>query len=51
VLAVNGTPGGGSNHWIEGTVTVNVTDGRLTITNAGGAVNNKIDYIEIGVAV
>ncbi len=51
VLAVNGTPGGGSNHWIEGTVTVNVSDGRLTITNASGAVNNKIDYVEIEPAV
>jgi CSLREA domain-containing protein len=51
VLAVNGTPGGGANHWIEGSVTVTVSDGRLTITNASGSVNNKIDYVEIEPAV
>jgi parallel beta-helix repeat protein len=46
VLAVNGTPTS-SNRWIAGTVTVNVTDGRLTISNAAGARNNKINFVDI----
>jgi N-acetylneuraminic acid mutarotase len=46
VLTVNGTPTS-SNHWVEGTSTVNVTDGKLTISNASGASNNKIDFVEI----
>lgn len=45
-LMVNGTPTG-TNHWIEGTQTVTVSDGRLTVTNAAGSTNNKIDFIEI----
>jgi probable HAF family extracellular repeat protein len=45
VPAVAGTPGTG--RWIEGTVTVTVTDGRLTVANAPGAVNNKINYIDV----
>lgn len=46
-LAVNGTPTK-SNPWVEGTVTVNVTDGKLTVSNGSGAINNKICFIEIG---
>ncbi len=46
VLAVNGTPTTG-NRWIEGTVTVNVTDGLLSIRNAAGSSNNKINFIEV----
>ena len=46
-LVLSGTPGGGANHWVEGTKTVVVSDGRLTITNASGSVNNKIDFIEV----
>jgi hypothetical protein len=46
-LVLSGTPGGGANHWVEGTKTVTVSDGRLTIANATGSVNNKIDYIEV----
>ena len=46
ILALSGTPTS-ANHWISGTVTVNVPDGKLTLTNASGSVNNKIDYIEI----
>jgi uncharacterized delta-60 repeat protein len=34
-------------HWIESTLAVEVTDGRLTISNAAGAANNKICYVEI----
>ncbi|HRK30364.1 MAG TPA: kelch repeat-containing protein [Tepidisphaeraceae bacterium] len=45
-LAVNATPTT-SNRFAEGTVTVNVTDGRLTISNATGAKNNKIAFVEI----
>ena len=43
VLAVNAVPTS-SSRWAEGTVTVTVTqaDGRLTVANASGAVNNKI---------
>jgi hypothetical protein len=32
---------------VEGTATVNVTDGRLTLTNAAGASNNKICFVEV----
>lgn len=46
MLTVNATPTS-SNRFGEGTKTVNVTDGRLTISNASGAVNNKIAFIEI----
>jgi N-acetylneuraminic acid mutarotase len=46
VLTVSGTPTSG-NRWIEGTQTVTVTDGRLTISNASGASNNKINFIDI----
>jgi hypothetical protein len=46
VLAVSGTPTS-ANRWIEGTVTVTVTDGRLTISNGAGAVNNKINFVDI----
>ena len=46
VLTVSGTPTAGTR-WIEGTRTVTVTDGRLTITNAAGAQNNKVCFIEI----
>jgi hypothetical protein len=46
VLAVNGTPTSG-NRFITGTKVVTVSDGKLTVSNAAGAVNNKINYIEI----
>ena len=48
VLAVNSVPTS-SSRWAEGTVTVTVTqaDGRLTVSNASGAVNNKICFLEI----
>src|SRR5262249_29944983 len=45
-LAIQGTPSS-SNLWLENTVTVVVTDGRLTISNAAGAKNNKLDFIAI----
>jgi N-acetylneuraminic acid mutarotase len=46
VLTVDGTPTSG-NRFIEGTKTVAVTDGRLTVSNSAGAVNNKIAFLEI----
>jgi hypothetical protein len=46
VLVVNGTPKS-STRWIEGTATVSVSDGRLTVSNATGASNNKICFVEI----
>jgi hypothetical protein len=48
-LALSGTPAGGV-HWFKRTVNVRVTDGRLTLGNAAGAVNNKIDWIDIKAA-
>lgn len=36
-----------TNRWVEGTSTVTVIDGRLTIANGAGAQNNTINYIEI----
>ena len=46
VLTINGTPTSGGR-FVEGTQTVNVTDGRLTISSASGAVNNKIAFLDI----
>ncbi len=46
VLTVDGVPSSG-NRWIEGTQTVPVIDGRLTITNGTGAVNNRICFVDI----
>jgi hypothetical protein len=46
VLTVNGTPTA-TNRWLEGTQTVTVTDGRLTIANGSGASGNKICFLEI----
>ena len=46
VLTVSGTPTS-SNRWVEGTMTVTVSDGRLTLTNGAGASNNKICFVEI----
>lgn len=45
-LTINATPNA-SRRWIEGTVTVTVTDGRLTLSNATGASNNKVMFVEI----
>jgi predicted secreted hydrolase len=46
VLTVSGTPTT-STRWIEGTKTIAVSDGRLTVASASGASNNKICFIEI----
>ena len=36
-----------SQRWVESTTTVNVTDGRLTVTSAPGFKRNKINFIDI----
>jgi hypothetical protein len=46
VMIVNGTPTT-SARWVEGTATVTVADGRLTLTSASGSSNNKVCFIEI----
>jgi hypothetical protein len=46
VLAVNFAPTT-TSRWGEGTQTVTVTDGRLTISSATGSNNNKICFVEI----
>ena len=46
VLVGSGTTTADS-HWVEGRSIVRVTDGRLTVTNGAGAVNNKVNFIEI----
>jgi hypothetical protein len=46
VLTVSGTPTS-SKRWIEGTVSTTVTNGFITVTNATGSSNNKVDYIDI----
>src|SRR5204863_3129994 len=33
--------------WFDGTKTVTVADGRLTLSNAAGSSNNKVAFIEI----
>ena len=48
-LALSGTPSG-NTHWFTRTLNVQVNDGRLTLTNAIGAKNNKIDFITIKAA-
>jgi glucose/arabinose dehydrogenase len=50
VRAVNGRPTS-ATRWLEGTVTVAVRDGRLTLTSARTGRNNKIAFIEISPAV
>lgn len=46
VPVVSGTPTG-AKHWFEGTVRVTVGDGRISVTNGSGAVNNKLNYVDI----
>jgi hypothetical protein len=43
---VRGTPLN-TNHWVEGFATVAVADGRLTLTSAASAVNNKLAFVEV----
>ena len=46
VLTVSGTSTSASR-WVEGTTTVSVSDGRITIRSAPGATENKICFVEI----
>jgi hypothetical protein len=46
VVVVDGTPTA-ARRWVEGTADVTVTDGRLTISSAPGAVNNKLAFVEV----
>jgi hypothetical protein len=45
-LVLTGTPTV-AQPWIEGTAQVDVTDGRLTVTNAAGSSNNKLNYLDV----
>ena len=45
-LTVNGRPTT-SARWVEGTSSVAVLDGALTVRSATGAVNNKLCFIDI----
>jgi uncharacterized delta-60 repeat protein len=45
-LALSGTPSG-DVHWFTRTTNVIVTDGKLTVSNGAGAVNNKLAFIDI----
>jgi N-acetylneuraminic acid mutarotase len=44
--AVDGRPTD-DTRWLDGTVTVDVTDGKLTIKGAAGSRNNKLSFVEI----
>jgi uncharacterized delta-60 repeat protein len=44
--AISGTPSG-NTRWFMSTLNVQVNDGRLTLSNAAGSVNNRICFIEI----
>lgn len=46
VVTVNGTPTS-ANRFVEGTQTVTVSDGALTISSAPGTTSNKVCFIEI----
>ncbi|MGE0430908.1 MAG: hypothetical protein AB7K09_16390 [Planctomycetota bacterium] len=43
---VNGSPTT-ANPWVEGTITVTVNDGRLTLSSSGGARDNRICFVDI----
>ncbi|HEY7090490.1 MAG TPA: delta-60 repeat domain-containing protein, partial [Tepidisphaeraceae bacterium] len=47
---VNGTPAN-LFRWVRRTVNVQVSDGRLTLSNAAGSVNNKIAFLDIKAAL
>jgi uncharacterized repeat protein (TIGR01451 family) len=47
VITPTYTPGAGLAHWGDQTVSVAVTDGRITIKSAPGAINTKIAFVDI----
>ena len=49
VPTLSGTPTS-TVKWFEGTQTVTVADGRLTISNGAGSANNKLCFVEISSA-
>ncbi|TQF13828.1 PKD domain-containing protein [Myxococcus llanfairpwllgwyngyllgogerychwyrndrobwllllantysiliogogogochensis] len=44
--ALSGTPNA-TTHFFTTTTTVNVSDGRLTLTNGSGAANNKVNFVDV----
>jgi N-acetylneuraminic acid mutarotase len=44
--AINGIPSS-AQRWLDKTVTVNVYDGKLTVTSGAGAIDNRINFIEV----
>ena len=46
ILAMSGTPNSG-NRFISAVKTVTVNDGKLTIADAAGAINNKLAFLDI----
>jgi glucose/arabinose dehydrogenase len=46
VLALDATPSSAAR-WVDRTVSVTVSDGRLTVSNASNASNNKLCFIEV----
>jgi len=46
VLVVNAAPTS-TARWVDGTGTIQVSDGRLSIANYSGASNNKICFLEV----
>ncbi len=46
VVVVDGTPTTAAR-WLDRTATVTVSDGRLTLTSATGAVNNKLAFVQV----
>jgi hypothetical protein len=49
-LAINGKPSGNAR-WFTSTLNVQVNDGRLTLSNAAGAKNNRVCFIDIHSAI
>lgn len=45
-LVIDGAPNAEAR-WYEQSVVLQVSDGRITVSNADGAINNKLNYIEI----
>jgi glucose/arabinose dehydrogenase len=46
VLVVNGNPSA-TAPWVDSTANVTVSDGRLTLSSATGATNNKVCFVEL----
>jgi hypothetical protein len=45
-LVISGKPTS-TARWVDGTATVAVSNGMLTLTSAAGATNNKLDFIQV----